>query len=134
MFKELNIFHTLSLVVVLILLWLLLSGHYTPLLIGLGLFSVFTVVIISTRMDLVDHEGQPFGLNSFQIIIYWLWLIKEIVKANVSVCKIILHPSLPIKPTLVNIKSLQASSLGRVVFANSITLTPGTVSINVEHD
>jgi len=131
LFKELNKFHVIGLAIFLIILWLLLSGHYTPLLIGLGMISVILVVIISTRMDVVDQEGHPFHLNFLELASYWVWLLKEIVKANIEVCKIILRPSLPISPTLVTIKSKQATDLGRVIYANSITLTPGTISINV---
>lgn len=62
---------------------------------------------------------------------YGFWLVIEILKSNIDVIKRILSPSLPISPRWVTIKSSQASEFGEVVYANSITLTPGTISIDV---
>ena len=123
--------HAISLGVVLGAVWLLLSGHYDPLILGLGLASCVVVVAITRRMDLVDHEGHPIHLTR-RAIGYWPWLAWEIVKANVDVAKLVLAPSMPISPTLVRLSASQKSDLGLVIYANSITLTPGTVSVDVE--
>ena len=64
---------------------------------------------------------------------YWLWLGYEIVKANIDVTKQILSPSLPIAPTVFRLKASQRDELGQVIYANSITLTPGTVTMDI-HD
>ncbi|WP_119458467.1 Na+/H+ antiporter subunit E [Rhodospirillaceae bacterium SYSU D60014] len=111
-------------------LWLLLSGHYDPLLIGLGISSCILVVVIAHRMDVIDREGHPIDFG-FGIVTYWLWLLLEIAKSNVDVARRILDPSLPISPTLIRVKASQRTELGRVIYANSITLTPGTVSIQL---
>jgi multicomponent Na+:H+ antiporter subunit E len=111
--------------------WLLLSGHFEPLIIALGILSCLGVVFVSWRMDVVDREGVPVHL-SFGPLWYWPWLGMEIVKANIDVTKRILSPRLSISPTMVRLKASQKSDLGLVIYANSITLTPGTVSVDVE--
>lgn len=125
--------HYVSLGLVLFVVWLLLSGHFEPLLLGFGLVSCVLVGWIAHRMDLVDHEGQPVHLG-WRVVPYWLWLLGEIVKSNIAVAKVILDPGLPISPVMVRPKATQRSELGRVIFANSITLTPGTVSVQVGND
>jgi len=112
-------------------LWLLLSGHYTPLLLGLGSISIILVTIISLRMNLIVYHQPEIGLQILSFIPYGFWLLIEILKSNIDVCKRILNPSLPIKPSLITIKSSQRSELATVAFANSITLTPGTIAIDV---
>ena len=113
-------------------LWLLLSGHYdNPLLLTLGVISSIAVVFIAQRMDVIDHESVPLQLR-FGFIGYLGWLAKEIILANVAVAKIIISPSLPLSPLLFRVKTSQKTDVGRVMHANSITLTPGTVSVEVE--
>lgn len=119
-----------SLAAMLFALWLLLSGHYEPLLLGFGLASTAFVVWIARRMEVVDREGHPAHLGP-AIVTYWPWLLLEILKSNLDVARRILDPRLPISPTLVRIRALQRTELGQVVFANSITLTPGTVSVEL---
>lgn len=122
--------HAVSLALALAAVWLLLSGHLDFLLLALGLVSVIAVVLISRRMDVVDHEGQPVHLG-WRIVAYWPWLGWEIIKANWDVARLILDPKLPISPVITSIKATQKSDLGQVIFANSITLTPGTVSVRL---
>ena len=113
-------------------LWLLLSGHYDdPLLLTLGVISSIAVVFIAQRMDVIDHESVPLRLR-FGFIGYLAWLAKEIALANIAVAKIIISPSLPLSPLLFRVKTSQKTDVGRVTHANSITLTPGTVSVEVE--
>ena len=110
--------------------WLLLSGHYNPLLIGLGIVSCVVVLYFTHRMDVIDHEGHPIHL-SWRAMTYWPWLLVEIAKANIDVSKRIVAPKRAISPTMIRVRSSQTNDVGRVVFANSITLTPGTVSVRV---
>jgi multicomponent Na+:H+ antiporter subunit E len=123
--------HAVTLGLGLVSLWLLLSGHYTPLLLGLGAASCVFVVMIAHRMDVIDREAVPLQLT-FGVFAYWIWLVKEIAKANYDVTRLILDPKLPISPQMIRVPASQKSDLGRVVHANSITLTPGTVSVEVE--
>ena len=108
-----------------------MSGMMEPLLLTLGVASCVLVVIITSRMDIIDHEGHPIHLT-WRAVFYWPWLAWEIVKANIDVARIILSPSLPISPVMVKLRPSQKSDLGLVMYANSITLTPGTISVDVE--
>ncbi len=121
----------LGLGVILFTFWVLLSGHYTPLLLSLGVLSSALVVFLAMRMDVVDQEGLPLHLGG-RFWIYLPWLLKEIFRANVNVARIILTPSLPIDPILVMYRASQETDLGRSLYANSITLTPGTITTGVE--
>ena len=111
----------------------MLSGHFEPLLISLGVASCLFVAFIAHRMDLVDREGHPIHLT-WRSLIYWPWLASEIVKSNIEVARLILDPRLPIGARCITVETSQKSDLGRVVYANSIKLTPGTVSIFVWPD
>ncbi len=85
------------------------------------------------RMEVVDRESHPVHLT-LRLPLYWLWLLWEIVKSNVVVARLIWSPSLPISPTVFQVPTSQKSQLGQVVYANSITLTPGTVSMTLENN
>lgn len=111
--------------------WLALSGHYTPTFIVVGAICAVLIVTYSVRMSVVDEEGHPVHL-ALRAITYWPWLMVEIAKAAWDVTRIILSPSLPISPTMIKIKAEQKTGLGVSIFANSITLTPGTISVDVE--
>ena len=126
-------FPLLSLWVTLFLFWLLLSGHFEPLLLVLGGVSCAIVVIIANRMYTIDHESHPIHL-SLKLPTYWVWLAWEIIKSNIAVVKMVWHPGMPISPTIVRVKASQQTDLGRIVYANCITLTPGTVSMDVVQD
>jgi multicomponent Na+:H+ antiporter subunit E len=125
-----KLIHSLSLGAVLFAVWLLLSGHYTPFITTLGIASCALVVLVTLRMDLADREGHPIHLT-WRAPTYWSWLVVEIIKANVDVAKLIISSKTPITPTLLRVKASQTSDLGQVIYANSITLTPGTISVDV---
>ena len=120
--------HAISLGLVLFGLWLLLSGFFTILLLGLGVGSVAAVVWIAHRMDVIDHEGHPIHLT-VRAVFFWPWLLKEIIKANFDIARVIVSRKMPINPTVIQVKATQETELGQVVYANSITLTPGTVTM-----
>jgi multicomponent Na+:H+ antiporter subunit E len=126
------VLHSVYLISILALLWLLLSGHYTPMLLGLGAASCLLVWYISRRMDLVDHEDHPLHLHPVKLVLYWAWLCAEVVKSNIDVARRIIDPRLPIQPRLMTVRTSQRTELGQVIYANSITLTPGTVSIDLK--
>ncbi len=113
--------------------WLLMSGHYSPMLIGFGLVSCTLVLLLAHRMEIVDEEGFPLGLTP-RILRYLPWLAIEVIKSNLELARRVLDPKLPIGPEIVELKSSQTTDLGRVTYANSITLTPSTVTIEAEHN
>lgn len=124
---------TVQLFLVVALLWLLLSGHYTPLLLGLGLGSTALVVFLCRRMHVLDHEIAPLHLIP-SAVRYLPWLAREVVAANLDVIRRVLDPRLPIDPQTVRLIASQTSDLGRVTYTNSITLTPGTLTIDAVDD
>lgn len=125
--------HSVSLFAFLYLFWLLLSGFFTAFLLTAGAGSALAVVWFARRMDVVDAEGHPIHMGP-RALLYWPWLLKEIVKSAWDVSKIILDPKLPISPTLVRFKPTQKTDVGLVIHANSITLTPGTITIEAGAD
>lgn len=124
--------HAASVFLVLYAFWLLLSGLFTPFLLAAGAGCALAVLAFARRMDVIDHEGHPIHLGWRALFSYWPWLIKEIAKSSWDVSRRILDPRLPISPTLTRFRPSQISELGLVIHANSITLTPGTVAVEVE--
>ena len=116
--------------------WLLWSGHFDNyFILLLGGLSVLLCLWICIRMKIVDEEGAPLELSIFRLIfVYIPYLIKEIVVSNLEVTKIILAPKLELQRNLIEIGAHQKTEIGRVVMANSITLTPGTVSVSMDKD
>ena len=113
-------------------LWLLLSGMYAPLLLALGAFSSIFVAWLAQRMGLLTPEPDGVWLRPFRCLAYLPWFAWQVAKANADVVLRILVPSKGISPRVVRVPTTQASDLARTVYANSITLTPGTIAINVD--
>lgn len=122
-----------SLGLALFLFWLALSGHYTPMLIAIGAVSAGLCASAAVRMQIADTEGHPIHLLG-RFITYFPWLLWEIAKSAWGVTRIILDPSLPISPTMTCVRASQRTSLGIVTYANSITLTPGTITTGIKGD
>ena len=112
-------------------IWLLLSGHYDPLLLALGVLSCITCLYVTWKAKFIDEEGLPLHLL-IRLPIYTVWLFKEIIKANIDTAKIIIlnNPD----PQNFRVKSSQKTEAGKVTYANSITLTPGTVTTELDGD
>ncbi len=122
-----------SFAIALFTFWLLLSGQTSPFLIAAGIGSTLAVLAICERMGILDREGQPIHLG-LRAVAYWGWLTWEIAKSAWDVTKLILGPIGGISPTLVRVRASQATEVGRVIYANSITLTPGTISLELDDD
>jgi multicomponent Na+:H+ antiporter subunit E len=125
--------HAASLTLTLFILWLLLSGHYNVLLISLGLLSSLLTVVLALRMDVIDHESHPLHLRR-QLPRYWVFLSREVILANLDVVRRILTPGKSFSPQLRQLPLPQKTALGQVIYANSITLTPGTVTVQLGTD
>ncbi|MCY4453341.1 MAG: Na+/H+ antiporter subunit E [Immundisolibacterales bacterium] len=126
--------HAIRLGTLLVVLWIVLSGHFAALLLFLGAGSCALALFIALRMDRVDGEAIPLAMRAGAWIRYTGWLGVEIVKSNLAVARVLVDPRLPIRPCVFQVDATQRSLLGHVVFANSITLTPGTVSIDLHGD
>lgn len=120
----------LSLAGFLFAFWVALSGHYTPMLVAAGAMSAVVCVLAAIRMRVADAEGHPIELF-LGAVTYFPWLVREIAKSAWAVTKIILHPSLPISPTMTVVRASQKTTAGVATYANSITLTPGTITVGV---
>jgi len=125
--------HTIYLSLLLAIFWLLNSGHYTLLILSLGALSIAFVLYIAHRMDVIDHESPPIHLT-LKIPSFFAWLTKEIIISNITVVKHIWLGNKTISPTMKTITAHQKTDMGKVIYANSITLTPGTVSVALEGD
>jgi multicomponent Na+:H+ antiporter subunit E len=125
--------YVLALSTLLSVFWLINSGHYTPLMFFFMVVSVVFVATLCRRLDVVDGESQPLNLT-FSIPGYWLWLIKEVVVSNIAVAGNVWGGVDSISPRLITVTAHQKTDLGKVIYANSITLTPGTVSVDLEGD
>ena len=126
--------YAIPLGIALILVWLVWSGQTQLWLLALGLFSTVFVLCIVNAMRIMDSETVPSWIAWPRMTTYLIWLAKEVVKSNVDVAKRVLSPSLPISPKMIQVTASQRTELGRVILANSITLTPGTVSVELQKD
>ena len=113
-------------------LWLLLSGMVAPLLLALGALSSVFVAWIAQRMGLLTPEAHSAHLHPLRCLAFIPWLAWQIAKSNADVALRILVPSKGISPRVLRVPSTQTSDLARSGYANSITLTPGTIAIGVD--
>jgi multicomponent Na+:H+ antiporter subunit E len=125
--------HNARILAVLAVFWLLLSGHYTALLLTLGAASAVLVVWFNRRMDRVD--GEPVRVwPTVGLIAYLLWLLWSVVKANVDLALRVWNPKLPIHPVWERLDTSVETPVEKTLYANSITLTPGTLTTDVGED
>lgn len=111
--------------------WLLWSGHYSPLLLLLGALSCGLVLLLASRTGFFEIDVYALHLGP-RLPRYWFWLLKEITKANFAVARIVLSPRMPIEPVIVSVDARHLPLVSQATLANAITLTPGTVSIDVD--
>lgn len=83
-------------------------------------------------MGLLDRDGVPIELGLRQSVGYLIWLSREVILANVSVIKILMRRQLVIRRAIFEIPTSPRTNVGKVIMANSITLTPGTVTTKVQ--
>ena len=113
-----------------LVLWFLLSGHF-------GVADLVMAVVASTVITALNRDIEQLSevlRHGGRLLAYLPWIAREIWLANLQVVKLVLHPRLPIDPVLVRVPAPFSSDLARTVFANSITLTPGTITIEVGPD
>lgn len=122
-----------GLILALAAFWFTLSGETAPLFLVLGALSLVLVLWLAARLRIIDRDASPYH-RIVQMLVYLGWLLVEIVKANVAVIARIVGPGHAIDPVMVNLKTSARTDLGKALFANSITLTPGTVTVDVEGD
>ncbi|MCH2546258.1 MAG: Na+/H+ antiporter subunit E [Alphaproteobacteria bacterium] len=124
-------FHAAILFAVLFATWFALSGISSKLFLIYGAISCTLATLLTLRMHVLDNEGHPFHL-AIAAPLYWLWLFKEMIKSGLSVTRAVWSPWHKITPNFAWVPSTQHCDLGRTIFANSITLTPGTVCVDID--
>ena len=122
---------SLILFLILLSLWLLMSGHYSILIITLGIISCAFCVYVAKRGNLIDDEGLPIFFIP-RLSNYLIWLFKEILKSNLNTAKVIINGK--VEPETFTVKASQVTDVAKVTYANSITLTPGTVTTKMQKD
>ncbi len=123
--------YALTIFLILVSVWLLGSGVYTTQMITLGLLSCLAVTLLCVRLKVVDSEAQPVQLG-LRPLAYLPWLFREIALANWDLARRLLSPTMAIRPQLIRVRASQKSDVAQVLYANSITLTPGTVTLELE--
>ena len=118
-------------IALLFILWLTFSGYFQPLMISFGIAGTIVVVYLSVRMRVIG-TGEHRPMLYLRLPIYTVWLIWQIIRANVQVAYRIVHPRLPVEPQYLKIKLIGDRPLLHLIHANSITLTPGTISADVK--
>jgi multicomponent Na+:H+ antiporter subunit E len=117
-------------------LWLILSGQFDPFHITLGVISCLIVTVFSG--DLLFAESRPTGLvrHGLRVLGYVPWLLYQILLANFHLLYLVCHPRMMelIDPRIIRFQSRLKDELPLVIFANSITLTPGTITVYVSVD
>jgi multicomponent Na+:H+ antiporter subunit E len=119
--------------------WVTLSGFFDPLHVGSGILCTAAVAVLSRQLQLMEIPARQerFHLATapwHRQAGFVLWMVREIAVANWQVVRIVLDPRLPINPAIVRFRSTLTTDLGKTIYANSITLTPGTITVQVAGD
>ncbi len=126
----------LAMFVLMFVFWVLMSacikpGHYDYIRIAIGIFCAAVVTLISHDLLLADSETMNL-LKTWRLLLYIPWELWQIVLANFDVAYRVLHPKMPIEPCIIEFDTSLRSNFALTTLANSITLTPGTITIDVE--
>ena len=123
---------TIATAMILFVLWLLMSGIYKPMIVGFGAMSALIATYVIHRMNVVDQNKIPLKLHPVRMVQYLWWLMAEVAKSNITVTKTILARDMPIRQNLFSVDCTPKNEVAQVMFANSITLTPGTITVETE--
>jgi len=114
-------------------MWALLSGHFDIFYLGIGFASVTLIAWLHSRLPASPEARSP-SLRGVRLPLYGLWLFWQMVLSALYVARVIINPNKHLDPRLIAFRSKQPSLLSHVIFANSITLTPGTLTVDLEAD
>ncbi|MEW8050222.1 MAG: Na+/H+ antiporter subunit E [Candidatus Thiodiazotropha sp.] len=132
--EEAQFSHGLFLFIVIFLLWLLLSGSLDPAEVVTGLV-VASMVTLASRPHLSIFSGLRLSPSAILPFLTYLGVFfAALIRANLDMARRVLSPSLPLRPGVVEVNTRLKSSLGRLILANSITLTPGTLTVDLQGD
>lgn len=114
-------------------MWFLLSGKTAAFSLLAGAASVFYVIVMHSRLPDMERPGAGV-VRVMRVIPYIGWLFVQMLIAAVQVAVVIIHPRKRLDPVIVEFQCAQPSMLQSVILANSITLTPGTITVDLEGD
>ncbi len=136
-FKKASFVRKLVLLILLSLFWVFLSGMYDLFHLSLGIISLILVMLLNSRilgLQFYSYERSNSSLRFYRLLLFIPWLIWQIIVSSVQVAVIILSPKMPINPSVVRFKVKLPSMTAKVVLGNSITLTPGTLTLDIDGD
>ena len=113
--------------------WILLSGYFQPLLLSFGVISTLIVVYVLHRMNKMDNQPKSLG-TGYRSLYYFAWLIGQIVQSSIHVTKLIWGAPKNVNPSLEKVSMKNLPKDKQVLYANSITLTPGTLSVDLNEE
>jgi multicomponent Na+:H+ antiporter subunit E len=118
--------------------WLALSARLDPLFLGMGALSSGAVAWMTREVvgSVLTERSGPLRLpyRAWRALLYIGWLVGRIVVASAQVAYLALHPRMPLDPGVLHVRSSLRHPLARTIFANSITLVPGTMTVEVIDD
>jgi multicomponent Na+:H+ antiporter subunit E len=114
--------------------WFLINSSLDLAVLITGGIVSFLVSLFACQKCEVLSEIKLHPLSPFYALLYVFIFLKELIFSNLDVARIVLTPSLPINPGIVEVKTKLKSNIGKLVLANSITLTPGTLTVDVKED
>ena len=130
--------NTIIQAVLLMVFWLVLSGHYDLMHVSFGIFSVILVLLINypirRHLFALEEHSDVLKLSLVRLIYYVPWLLWQIVIASLQVAYAVLHPKCPIDPAVLRFKTRLGNTSSKVILGNSITLTPGTITLEIAQD
>lgn len=129
--KEASLLRKFITAIILFAVWMVFSGFFDRFYLIIAVLSVFLSLAVIARMRIFGAGDIPTYIKP-RAIIYFCWLIKEVIKSGLSVSIKVWQAMPEIMPVLAWIKTAQKTEEGLTLYANSITLTPGTLCINIE--
>ncbi len=127
-----KLFYRIALFNILIIFWILWNNSLKPEVLYSGIFLVLIAILIVNNTLNVFRGIKFTPISILYSLLYILLFIYEMIKSNIDVMLRVLNPKLPINPGIVRIETSIKSPLGRLILANTITLTPGTFVIEMK--
>ena len=120
--------------IILFVFWILQSGEFSFILISSGIIASLLVSYWSHDLLIGDANIKLETVRIIRFIRYLPWLFLQVIMSNIDLAYRTLHPRMPINPRIISFKNEYKTDMGKVTLGNSITLTPGTVTISADED
>lgn len=121
-----------------LLFWLILSEHFDLFHISLGVISIITVLLFNSKVRNFEFFPEPenttYKFKAFRLFSYLPFMFWDITISSFKIAYLIIHPKMPVKTVLIKFKSKLPDMTAKVLFGNSITLTPGTLTLQIKND